>query len=74
MPGRPLSNRKQPLAAVVLPTFAKPLDARDVSLAKYGKGLLAAARDDVLVWVHLDLPVVMVSPTACLGPPRQKYR
>jgi hypothetical protein len=59
--GRPLSRPEQPLAAAVLPTFAKPLDARDVSLAEYGKGLIAAPRDDVLVWVHLDMPVVMGS-------------
>ena len=39
---RPLSRREQPLTAAVLPTFAKPLDAQDVSLAEHGKGLIAA--------------------------------
>src|SRR5271165_1881330 len=67
--GRPLSRREQPLTAAVLPTFAEPFDARDVSLAEYGKGLIAAPPDDALVWVHLDLPVVMHAPNARLGAP-----
>jgi hypothetical protein len=39
---RPISRREQLLTAAVLPTFAEPFDARDVSLGEGGKGLIAA--------------------------------
>jgi hypothetical protein len=54
--GRVFSRPKQPLATAVLATLAESLDARDISLAKDRKGLIAAPPDDAIVWVHLDAP------------------
>jgi hypothetical protein len=58
--GRPLSRPEEPLAAAELPSFAEPLDARDVSLAEYRKGLIMAPRYGVLVWVH------WICPSSCI--------